>query len=245
MPFGSQSFLPYITPDNRILGILPIVTTVFTGNETTFAGNSLIAVSYQQVSMPTWQENKVIQYMAIPVSPSLERQFQKPGQINQYAAYTFWQNSPGFSFLDYRGNSLLTMLQGTQITATYVPPVAVAPTVTAGVTSYALSADFRLTPTCTFFDINWVAMVSAVSGNSDYASITVGKPTTDPSLGNLRAYVIATSPVLATLNSIAMNTVRFVKVVEGPIPAGAYVYPVTITNTSGLTTSTTITVNVI
>ena len=257
-----QTFLPYITRSNQVLGMLAIPSTNFTGNETTInVGGSLVEgelvggvnyplrrVRYQQVSAPIWQDNKQIDYMAVDVPYEDTRNgiYGSTEFLEQTYAMPFsWKTSPGFARYDYTDNFIFAFLQAssTNFIPVPVPPVDPEPGEENPVILKHLSTELTNAPLCSFFEVNWFELFEIESGNLDVASIVVLPPTDDPSnTGALKVFNVQSNPVLATQNSIMFNTLRFVKTAN--LPVGDYVYPVEFRNTSGLVSSGTLTVTV-
>ena len=67
-----QPVLPVITPDNRILGTIRIVPTVFVGNETTVSTNGVVFVI--QKHRFSRADGVTVEFMVIPITFTEERQ---------------------------------------------------------------------------------------------------------------------------------------------------------------------------
>lgn len=241
----TQSFLPQVTQDKRVLGIVVITTTPFVGNETSvvIGSGTYPLQQYNPIAGlgGLWQERPNIAYMGIPISPTQERQGNFGIQsLMSYIPRYRWQQQPGISRVDYTTNSLIDMLTGNIVPA-LVAPVIVPPAATAGTLRITWSLNFNYTPQFSFFEANWVQLLQVASGNLDAVSISVGAPSADPSAGHLKVFVVGSYPVIIN-QSVLFSTLRFVKTTPEPIPAGTYTWPAVILNSDGSTVTVDITV---
>ena len=248
----TQSFLPLRTQDGRILGMLPITTTAFTGNETSkeVTGGGVYPVSLvtpTRVSHNLSPNNLPVSYMAITVTPTQERtMYQSFDFMASFIPMSKWAMQPGFSFKTNTSNALLSMISGKSVSAIVVPSPA---TVTASNGSVGInwSAAMSSAGLASFVDVNWVSLLNVQTGNTNAASINPGAIDTglgDPSNGKVALYVVSSNPEIVN-QSVLMSTLRFVKLVPGGIPVGAYKWSnAVVTNTDGSTATVCVTLNV-
>lgn len=237
-----QTFLPIITDDNRILGLVGIPNTTFTGSETTLSVNSVTQplrhVVPQRANISGVQQPS---YMAIAVTPSQERSnFQSASWLASFLPYGKWNNQLGISANVEKETTLLQMLRGVNLSGTS-SVVVVPPTASNGTHTVEWSSDVNWGEySHTFIEVNWAALMNVNSGNVAPAAISLGAMTTDPSNGNVRAFVVQSGAPVVN-GGVLMNTLRFIKLSEEGLPKGDYVWPATITNTDGATVSATFT----
>lgn len=320
MTFSTQTFLPLITNDNRVIGVAPIGQTTFDGTETSVtigSGSYPVRACSPVAKLGGLVQNRpVVNYMGIVVSPTDERQGNYGIQALQAFLPKFrWNTNPGSANMDVNNNNLFYLLQGKPIDGVVVVPsivttitrsgsVATATTASAhglatgdastvsGATQAAYNGTFIVTVTdathftyavsgspatpatgsivssrasgsfttasngsvsvewalnfnynseYAFFDANWVTLLNAKASDSKAVSITLGSPTSDPSNGLVKAFVVSGYPAIIN-DTVQLNTLRFVKITEEPIPAGSYTWPATISNADGSTVSVTLTV---
>lgn len=239
-----QSFLPIITDDNRILGLVSIPNTVFTGLETSMSING-VATPLRNV-VPQRANISGVQhpnYMAITVTPSQERSnFQSASWLASFLPYGKWNQQLGISVMVNKETTLLQMLRGVNLSGA-ASVVLTPPTASNGVHTVEWGSDVNWGEfTHPFIEVNWAALMSVNTGNTSPASISLGAMTSDPSTGKVRVFVVQSDAPVVN-EGVLMNTLRFIKLTEGALPKGAYVWPATITNTDGSTATATFTLN--
>lgn len=238
MPY-TQSFLPIRTQDSRILGIIPIGTTVFSGSETSIvigAGTFPLAeILPVRVSADVVQNNSSTGYMALTVTPSEERgSYQSFSFMEQQIPFSRWVLAGGIIYNDVRDNPMQRMLRGNAVNAIMVP-VPAAVSAVSGVVSVAWATTFGTAEQFSFFEQNWVSLMQATSGNANAVTLNIGAPAVPT--------VLATPTVAAGVGSttggtLAANTyyVRIVAVdAFGAKTTGSPVS--TIVTTTGATSS--------
>lgn len=190
------------------------------------------------------QDQLSVNYMGIPVTLTQERQGNYgPSWLQPFIPYTRWRQQPGFARYDWKGNSLVELLQGQPVDAITTPSTGTT-TAVDGTLTIVWSVDFNTGDQYAFFDANWVSLFSASSGNTNAASISIGNPTQDPSGGMIKLFLLNVYPVIVN-QSILFNTIRFVKITNDNIPAGTYIWPAVISNTDDSTVNVTLTVTVV
>ena len=239
-----------MTHDRRIVSIVVISTTPFTGLETSMnIGGVITPIElYQPVTGMggLWQNRKIANYMGIPITASQERKANYGvSDLQQFIPWSRWNTGPSISMLDYSSNSLLDMLAGNSVAAIAAPVIAT-PTATAGSLriSWSLNVNYSHAAPYSFFEANWVELLKVASGNTNATSISLGNMSADPSSGHLKAFVVKSYPAIIN-QSIQFNTLRFVKTTPEAIPTGAYIWPATITNSDGSTVTVNLTVNIV
>lgn len=248
---ATQTFLPIITPDNRVLGIVPISSTDFVGTEPDFTivGGTypgtypLRRVQYQSLSGNRTQDKATnVDYMAISLSLSEERRgspFVNMGYItSQVSAQErdtrAWRNAPNHSVKTrYTGTLVAFILKGTAISAP--APVPSGGNGSNASMPWSVNSPFTNVAQSEFIDINWQQVLGVDTSPYSPASVSIGTPSADPGSGNmLRAYVVQQG--LQVVNDMATySTIRVIKVFPGQITAGTYTWPLTVTRTDGST----------
>lgn len=238
-----QTFLPIITQDNRILGMLNLPSdTSFDGTETSLQldGYSipLTLVRHQStnISMPN------VEYMATLVTPSEERSnYQEAHWMASFIPYGKWNNQLGIAYKVERETNLLMMLRGINLSRSVTPSVSVvSPTNSTAQINWSTSVN--LTGNNAFIEVNWAELVTKQFKNLVPASISIDEQVADPSGGLLKVFVVQSDAPVVN-ESAFMNTLRFIKITDSPVPKGDYVWSATITNANGSTTTATFTIN--
>lgn len=240
----TQTFLPIITNDNRILGVTTIPQTTFDGTETslTIQGNDtpikLIVPHAGNNSADTLQP----MYMAITVTPSQERDnFQSAFWLASFIPYSKWNTQLGFAANINLETNLIRLLRGVNLGGTPAPSTP-AVTVSNGAADVNWAIEVNMGEQHAFVEVNWVMTMNVNSNNQSPASISLGTMTADPSNGEVLAFVVQSNAPIMN-DGVLMNTIRFVKISENPIPKGAYVWPAIVTNTDGSSATATFTLN--
>lgn len=192
MPYN-QSFLPVLAPGNRILGIIPISTTSFSGSETSFVVNGGTYTIAEQkptrISADINQNNLNTPYMALMVTGAQERgSYQSFDFLEQQIPVQRWTLSHGNTSKEIRNTPLFSMLRGNTVGAIVIPTPAVVSAVSAAVT-ISWATDLANTPQFSFSEQNWVTLLQANSGNANAASLTIGSAATPVVLANPTAAV--------------------------------------------------------
>lgn len=260
-----QNFLPVIATDKRVLGAVPITSTNFTGSETSFtetttsktytttsvtvpytyadparAGvNRLSSATYVAVSVTTSQANAGMHVVKTAVPNMIE--------AIELVPQKFWVQANGFvtelGFLANGGsfsNFLFQLATGTQVpSTTIVAPTPPSPTASAATLSWVTKVQFSNAQATSFFDVNWVESLAASGNNYEPVSASIGTPSPGTIATYVRGFVVQSPTAVGRYGGVQYNVMRFVRVTSDPVPAGTYVYPITITNTEG----NTITVN--
>ena len=238
-----QAFLPYITQDRRILGVLPIPTTTFDGTETTMQVIGVATpIALQQPEVANVVGVPHPAYMAVVVTPEQERSnFQSAMWLSSFIPYGKWNTQLGMSYMVERGTTLLQMLKGVNLSNVSSPASSVV-TVADGESEVAWATEVNMTGNNAFIEVNWAVLMTAKSGNASPAAIALGDMTSDPSGGLVKAFVVQSDAPVVN-DAPMMNTLRFIKLTDSPVPKGSYVWPATVTNTDGSTAHATFTLN--
>lgn len=207
----NQSFLPVLAPGNRILGIIPIATTSFTGEETSFVVNGGTFTIAQQtpvrVSADVNQNNLSTPYMALMVTAAQERgSYQSFDFLEQQVPVQRWSLTPGGGvFKEARTTPLFGMLRGNTVTAIVVPTPAVVSAIS-GTVTVAWATEMASAPQFSFFEQNWVTLLQANSGNTNAANLTIGSSLVPVVLPNPTAATGVGSSVGGTLAAATYYT---------------------------------------
>lgn len=241
-----QTFLPLLTTDKRVLGLVPITSTNFTGAETTFTISGRVyplqRVLYTSlIGSKTQNEGTAVDYMAISVSLSQERtEFANHGYISSQVAAQerdarWWRNAPGHSLKTrYTGTLVAFILKGTAINSP--DPVPMGGGGSNASVNFSVNSPFSNVAQAEFIDLNWQQLLGVdVSPASSPASVSIGTASADPGSGNmLRAYVVQQGLQVVN-NTASYSTIRIIKVFAGPVTAGTYTWPLTVTRVDGTT----------
>lgn len=239
----TQAFLPYLTPDRRVVGILAIPVTTFSGTETTMLVAGVdTPIALITPGRPNPVNNQQPSYMAATITASQDRNnFQSPVWLASFIPYGKWNIQLGVSFMVERETTLLQMLRGVNLSgmSSAVPPVV---TIQSGVVNVDWEVNVNLTGNNPFIEVNWVVLLTEKAPKVIPESIAIDTVVVDPSGGLVKAFVVqAGSPVV---NDVPlMNTLRFAKLTDSPVPKGSYIWSAVITNTDGSTSTAKFTVN--
>jgi hypothetical protein len=229
----TQAFLPYITQDNRIIGVLPIPVTTFNGTETSMvvAGvNTPLALVTPRVSNVVGTPQPA--YMAATITPSQERSnFQSAYWLASFIPYGKWNTQLGMSYMVERETTLLQLLRGVNLSSVSSPAVTVV-TASNALVEVNWATEVNMTGNNAFIEVNWAVLMTAQSGNASPAYITLDTMTSDPSGGLVKAFVVQSDAPVVN-DGVMLNTLRFIKMTNSPVPKGSYVWPAVITNTDG------------
>ena len=229
MPY-TQTFLPIITNDGRILGMVPIPKTTFTGTEESVTVNGFeIPVRFVRTS--------VAEYIAASVTPQQERSnFQNSSWLASFVPYGWWHNQLGMAVKVERETPFVQMLRGINVKgATYSATVPKPSSQQGG--AYAaewVSCATLLGPANTFSDLIWPPQFTGIFEGEVPTSITLGRLVADPSNGSGGLKIFLIQSGIPILNSEAQfDTVRFVKTANGTLPFGKYSWEAIVTASSG------------
>ena len=235
----TQSFLPILTQDNRVLGILPIPTTVFAGTETSFTiSGGVYKVALQsptRVSAEINQGNLKAPFMAAIVTPSQERgSYQSFDFLEQQVPVSTW-NHNGVKVV--KNNPLVSLLKGHKVNAIVPPALGVVTTATSSATVPVTW--HSAAPKGAALEVHWVDLFKASSGNTLAVNLAVGSPPSNAA-NQVALYVVTSHPHIIN-GSVSLNTIRFVKLSENPVPTGNYTWACTVNNTDGSSLPVTLT----
>jgi hypothetical protein len=257
---ASQNFLPVLSTNRIVLGAVPITSTAFTGSETTFTETSTsktyatksftVPYVYADPAVAGVNVLSSATYVGIEVSTSVANSGMhvvKTAVPNMIEAIDLvpqrtWVQANGFvtemGFLANGGsfsNFLFQLATGVQVPSTTIvaPPLAT-PTASNATLSWVTKVQFSNAQATSFFDVNWVEALSASSGNYEPVSASIGAPSGGIAT-YVRAFVVQSPSAVGRFGGVQYNVMRFIRVTSDPVPAGTYVYPITITNTDGNT----------
>lgn len=235
-----QFFLPMVTGDRRVVGLVPITETSFVGDETSIEIGPT-TYNLRRITFTRQPSGKVMDYMSIYVSPSEERnEFRNmDSHLRTYTSTRYWgsQHTQKYNLM----GDLEYFLEGglKSMSVVVVPP---APTMNPLVRDWVANAPFANAPNCQFFDLTW-ARLTGLSDVSRIRQVSVGAPSQDPGNGSsLKAMLIYPSNQvnLAPYRSV----VRVMRINKGAVTPGTYIWPLTVTDTSEQTTTVNLTINV-
>jgi len=234
-----QYFLPMVTGDRRVVGLVPISETTYVGDE---LSQTLGAVTYslRRITFTRQPSGKVMDYMSIYVSPQEERnEFRNlDSYLRTYTSTRYW--GEGHTRKYNLMGDLEYFLEGglKSMDVVVVPP---APTMNPLVREWAANAPFANAPNCQFFDLTW-ARLTGLSDVTNIQTVSVGAPSADPGNGaSLKAMLVYPSNQvnLADWRSV----VRIMRVTKNAVVPGAYVWPLTVTDKFGQVTTVNVTIN--
>lgn len=243
-----QYFLPFLSPDNRVLGILPIATTTFDGTETEFvSGTAPNTVTYPLRRMTNTRKlgDVIADYMAIDVSAtdargSLKNAIRGASSMFTTRRWVFANNSHQVLVgdLEFFLNGYSKELSSVVIT----PPVS---SLTDVERWWTANAPFTNSSVCQFFDVSWGRLTGLQDADIEkITNISLGAPVSDPSNGlGVRAMLVYP---MNQVDSRAYNsTLRFLRVSKlVAVTPGDYEWPVTVTFTDGSTMTVNIKITV-
>jgi hypothetical protein len=245
-----QYFLPVSTPDNRVIGTVPISLTTFDGTETSVTvGDVVYPLKRTRFETPRVL-GKIIDYMAIAATVTEER----AGRFKNFANYVAQQydqiwiplNSTVNDRMQTKGD-LTKLLEGIRkSSATSTPGVSV-PTPGDLAVSWYGNAPFANTPQQTFLDLTWAALLGVSSVDVPaIASVTLGDLSSHPgSTIDLRAALVYPSGNPTIPGAPVATRVRIMRLRPSGVTPGDYVWPLTLTSPTGDTVTITITLTVV
>lgn len=229
MPY-TQTFLPIITNDGRVLGMAPIPETTFTGQETSFPVSGVLTPVRLVVTSSA-------AYVAVVVTPQQERSnFQSSSWLSSFIPYGWWHNQLGIAVKVERETPFLQLLRGVNVKgATYgsTVPGQASPLAPSYLAEWVVSATMQ-GPTNSFADLVWPPQFTEALPGEVPTNLAIGPLVSDPSAGsgNLKIFLLQSGTPI--VNSEAQfDTIRFVKVSSTPVPLGRYSWEVTVTSSSG------------
>ena len=163
-----QTFLPIITDDNRILGVVGIPNTAFTGAETSMSINGVVTpireVVPHRANIEGLQQNS---YMAVSVTPSQERSnFQSASWLASFIPYGKWNQQLGFSANVEKETTLLQLLRGVNLSGP-TSVVIVPPTASNGTLKVEWATEVNWGEHAhPFVEVNWALLMGVQSGNT-------------------------------------------------------------------------------
>lgn len=241
-----QAFLPLLTQDNRILGVIPIASQVFTGNETQRTINAVVR------SLKTVFINQSARYSntypttRFIVGVSVSRTDEVTGAYSGYSpAFIRLQEVMPFYEWSALGSSAPTQQEGlgsvfhmllggsSFLVAGPAPSTSPSPMPNSATLAWNASAAIANGPACSFFDFNWVRLFSTVNtvDPEDLPVLTVQSQSA-PNL--LRAYVLSTPEASGNLTGPQYNTVRIMKLSAAALSVTSYNFVFAISNSTGL-----------
>lgn len=235
----NQSFLPVMSYDGRVLGLVPIEETSFVGDEVDFVvpdvTGAVALASYVPALAPA---GSTVSFMCVRLTREEELTQNWFNGTQSFIPFSRWVVAPGFAHQRNLTSYLLQFLKGEAMSGQVitVPPEFSAED---GVYTIQVEGLIANLQGCAFFDFNWVSLLNVETGNDDSATIMLGTP--EGGVPEGVALTVVQSAALLN-NSRNMNTLRFIKTSEAPIPAGNYSWPATVTNTSGHSVDVTITI---
>lgn len=249
----NQSFLPVIdTRLKSVLGMVPITTTDFSGEETSF---SIPPGNYTLVKWEPWTSRDVGRPWFMAIAPSyLETRNGSFASVVGFMPLSdmlpgqWWQSAAvGPQKIDVLGSLIQALLDGfgTVTTVTVTPPTVSTPTSSSFV--WSASAPFANQPQSTFIDLNWVEAVG-LSGVKDKnpTSLTITSVTdgADAAQSKVRAILVISGQ--PALNRATYNTVRVVRMPNQIVNAGdTFKINGVISGQSGWTANVTINITVV
>lgn len=251
---ASQAFLPLLTQDNRILGVVPIASQMFDGSETSYTVNSVSRPLRTVFINQSARYSNVQPTARFIVGFSVSRADEVTGAYTGYSpTFIFLQDVMPFYEWSALGSSTPTqqdglgavfhMLLGGASVLVAGPAPSSAPSMTTPDTlGWNATAPIANGPACAFFDFNWVRLFSAMHtlDPADYPSLVVQS---QPAGNLLKAYVLST-PDPNGLTGPLYNTVRIMKVSAPSLIADDYVFTFAISNSAGLISTAQLTLTV-
>lgn len=240
MALRLQYFLPYMHTDGRVLGILPIAPTTYTGSETSVTVSSIVYPTRRVTYKPITRGNPIAEmdFLAISITPTeFRRNWQdRPYHLENVITRPRWYAGQGIQFKTAVPGDLDFWLLGgakTAVGSIVIPP---APSGSAVSRNWSANSPFANTPYCQFFDINW-QLLSGITQADRIQQVTIGAPSADPGAGAaLKAVLI--SPANMGSASGVYTDVRVIRLTKGsPVPAGTYTWPLTVRDIDNQTVS--------
>lgn len=234
---------------NKILGWIPIASTVFNGTERSFS-TSDGPIYITTVTLPELVDNpertRVRQYMAAifpadqeRVMPWLGYEAFIPVDYSEYAMRWFMPTMGQMYRLNL-GPLVTDLTIGMDKDEGSPPTPPTPPVVTPGTLRWATSVEMNaLQAECPFIDFNWVNLFKAQSGSTDPLRIEI---VSNPAGGEFKTTIVP-YPVIAPLGGVEFNTLRIIKLKEAA--AGAYVFNYSVVDTNGQATPVVLTLNIV
>lgn len=246
---STQTVLPAMLEDGRVVGWYPITETEFDGTEVAFTLDDNVEVPLKVVTVDS--ATAVTQYVAAVWPTGLANNYQ-PWASSQLVSvadgnFRIWNMTTQGSKVREGGGILVEAFRSNMAPSILNTTPNLNPQV-ADMVSLAWNASVKydlLTGNCTFFDFNWMTLVSntLVDGEQAFRLEVVSNPAP---IG-----VEKQSPLLARVlgvptalgDGVVYDTVRIMKN-RDTIPAGAYVFQFKVYNTQGYSTAVALTVTV-
>ena len=230
----TQTFLPLVTNDGRVLGMYPIPQTSFAGDETSVLVNG----TPTPVKLITVQSNmQPVSYMAATITPEQERSnFQSSSWMASFVPYNWWHNQLGMAFKVERETPFIQMLRGQNISgSTYsVNPVPGSGGLSTPIYDAIWVSEATMQgPANSFTDLLWVPKFTEQYPLENPTSISIGVPVSaSASRGVVRVFSIQSGVTIVNTAAI-FDTLRFVKMPDSPLPFEDYSWEVTVNAASG------------
>lgn len=226
---ATQSFLPLLSIDNRILGSIPIAGHTFSGNETTFDVNGtprpLRKLLINMVDSSSSPGTTFV--MGIPVSRVDEA-------LGVYTGYSpsFMPVQDTFPLYSWSNlaisapiqivsmGSMFNFFLGERSSAEAPPNPTPGPTMNPTSLSWSCTVAWDNAPSCAYFDFDWLPLYGAAVTPTTFLRVASSPPG-----GMLKAFVVS-SPQPINPGSILprYGTVRILKTVQNPLAAGDYTF---------------------
>jgi hypothetical protein len=212
----------------------PIPQTSFVGDETSVLVNGIST----PVKLVTVQSNmQPVSYMAATITPEQERSnFQSSSWMASFVPYNWWHNQLGMAFKVERETPFIQMLRGQNISgSTYsVNPNPVPGGSSTPIYDAMWVAEATMQgPANSFTDLLWVPKFTEKFPLENPTSITIGVPVSpQAATGVVRVFSIQSGVTLVNASAV-FDTLRFVKMPDGPLPFADYSWELTVNAASG------------
>lgn len=230
MALRPQYFVPFMLPDNRVLGAGAISLTTFNGNETTVTIGSVVyparKISYYPVTKRNSMHGQLMEFMAVDVSfTEWRRTWQdNPLNLENTIIRPRWYDAQGIEYKWEVEGDIDYWLNGDAKTAmgTFTPPSA--PSGSNVSRNWSANSPFTNATTCQFFDIPW-EYLSGITNAQNIAEVTIGTPSADPGSGAALKAMLVRPANMAPAGGYYTD-VRIMRVSRNvDVPAGTYTWP--------------------
>lgn len=237
-----QYFLPVMLPDNRVIGVVPIAPTTYTGDETmafvAARGYTIRRVTYKPI--PRSNALAEMDFMAIDMDFTEYRSSWGDGRLSRLldplVTDARWLMGNVVQFKRELQGDLDYWLSGQDKGAMAAVIIPSAPTGNAVSATWQANAPFSNAPKCQFIEVPWQTL-GAITSPENIVSVAIGTASADPGAGHsLKAMVVQPTNIAGATG--VYTSIRVLRLdPAGEVPTGTYTWPLTITDKFNQTTT--------
>lgn len=245
-----QYFLPVMLPDNRVVGVVPVTSTTYTGGETsiTVGPNTYPVRRVTYKPIPRSNPQATMDFMAINLGFTEYRASWGDGRLSRLVdpliTNARWLMGNVVQFKREDQGDLDYWLSGHDKTAMATVVIPPAPTGNAVSATWQANAPFSNAPKCQFIEVPWQTLGS-ITSPENIVSVAIGTASADPGAGAaLKAMVV--QPVNMAGATGVYTSIRVLRLDPvGEVPTGTYTWPVSLTDKYNQTTTINVSVVVV